>query len=95
MAVTVGLGLIVEVTVVVLAHCPTVGVKVYVALVVLFTIDGFQVPVIPLVEVVGKSGAAEPMQKAGKGLKVGVTVFETVMVTVADAVHPKEEPPTV
>ena len=95
MAVTIGLELTVDVNVVVLAHCPKVGVKVYVALLVLLTIDGLQLPVIPLVDVVGNSGAAEPMQKSGRGLKVGVTVFDTVMVTVADAVQPREEPPTV
>ena len=94
-AVTVGKELTVDVSVVVLAHCPKVGVKVQVALVVLLIVEGLQVPVIPLVDVVGKRGAVEPTQKAGIGLKVGVSMFDTVMVTVADAVHPREEPPTV
>jgi hypothetical protein len=43
----------VTVMVVVVAHCPAVGVKVYVVVAVLF-MEGVQVPVTPLFEVVGK-----------------------------------------
>ena len=52
--------------------------------VVLLTIVGLQVPVIPLVEVVGNTGAVEPEQKAGiaanTGVTLGVTVISSVMV---------------
>ena len=44
---------------VVVAQSPGVGVKVYVPDVVLLTVAGFQVPVIPLLEVEGKFGAVE------------------------------------
>ena len=43
------------------AHCPTVGVKVY-SVVWVLSIAGLQVPVIPLVEVVGKSAMVAPEQ---------------------------------
>ena len=52
---------IVMVMVVVLAHCPTLGVKVYVVVVVLFN-AGDQVPVTPLVDVVGKELKVLPLQ---------------------------------
>jgi hypothetical protein len=41
--------------------------------VVLLTVAGAQVPVIPLVDVVGKTGAVDPPQIAGTAAKVGVT----------------------
>ena len=43
-----------------MAHCPAVGVKVYVPVEVLLTVAGAQVPVIPLVDVVGRIGAVAP-----------------------------------
>ena len=49
------------VKVVVDAHCPAVGVKVYVVVAVLF-IDGLHVPVMPFVDVVGKVGITAPEQ---------------------------------
>ena len=42
------------------AHCPAVGVNVYVAVFVLLTVAGAQVPVIPFVDVVGRTGAVAP-----------------------------------
>ena len=49
-------GIMLELTVtsnvVVVAHCPTAGVNVYVPDAVLLTVAGFHVPVIPFVEVV-------------------------------------------
>ena len=45
----------------VIAHCPAVGVKVYVFVIVLLT-AGDHVPVMPLREVVGKVGAMVPEQ---------------------------------
>ena len=45
--------------VVVVPHCPVAGVKVYVVVpvVVVLIVDGFQVPVMLLLEVVGRVGA--------------------------------------
>ncbi len=45
----------------VVAHCPAPGVKVYVALPAAEVpmVVGFQVPVIPLVEVAGREGGVE------------------------------------
>jgi hypothetical protein len=68
----------------VVAHCPAVAVNVYVPEVVLLTVAGFQVPVIPLFEVVGNIGAVAPLQIAGIEVNVGVvgafTVTERVVV---------------
>jgi hypothetical protein len=56
-------GIIVELTlmlkVVVVAHCPEVGVKVYVVVAWLFK-DGLQVPVIPFSDELGKVARASP-----------------------------------
>ena len=54
-------GVMVIVSVVVVAHCPAEGVKVYVVVVVLL-IEGDQLPVMPLVEVVGNAGTLAPLQ---------------------------------
>jgi hypothetical protein len=59
------------VNVVVFAHCPAVGVKVYVVVAVLFN-AGDQVPVIPLVDVVGKADNVAPEQIGATVVKVGV-----------------------
>jgi hypothetical protein len=42
--------------------------------VVLLTVAGLQVPVIPLLDVPCNVGAADPLQIAGNALKVGVIV---------------------
>jgi len=42
-----------------------------VPVVVLLTVDGLHVPEIPLVEVVGNTGAGAPLQIAATGLNVG------------------------
>jgi hypothetical protein len=73
--------------VVVVAHCPVVGVKVYVAEAVLLTVAGDHVPVIPFVDVVGKTGATNPLQKAGIAAKVGVVLLLTVMFNVVVVAH--------
>ena len=44
-------------------------------------------PVIPLLEVVGRTGAASPEQIAATGSKVGVISGLTVTVTVAVVAH--------
>jgi hypothetical protein len=67
----------------VLAQSPTVGVKVYVPLAVLLTVAGLQVPVIPFVDVVGKTGAVAPLQIAGTAANVGVTIGFTVTIKLA------------
>ena len=48
---------------------------------------GFQVPVIPLVEVVGKSASASPSQMSATCVKVGVICGFTVMVMVCVVAH--------
>jgi hypothetical protein len=57
------LGFTVIVIVAVVAHCPAVGVNVYVVVVVLFN-AGNQVPLIPLLDVVGKALNVAPEQIA-------------------------------
>ena len=54
---------------------------------VLLIVAGDQVPAMPLFEVLGNVGAAVPLQKAGIGVKVGVTDGLTVVVTVAADAH--------
>jgi hypothetical protein len=75
-------GATVTVNVVVVAHCPAVGVNVYVPLAVLLTTDGLQVPVTPLSEVVGNAGTVPPEQidKVVPKVNVGVTFGVTVTV---------------
>jgi len=48
---------------------------------------GAQVPVIPLLDVVGKAERIEPEQTAVTGVKVGVTFGLTVMVNVVVVAH--------
>jgi hypothetical protein len=81
------LGFTVTVNVVVVAHWPASGVKVYVPLVVLLTTAGTHVPVIPFVEVVGNTGATEPEQNGATAAKVGVTLGFTVTVNVVVEAH--------
>jgi hypothetical protein len=80
MAANVGIVPLVTVTVsvVVFAHCPAFGVKVYVPDVVLLIVAGLHVPVMPFVDVAGNAGAAVPLQKAGIATKDGVSVGVTV-----------------
>ena len=66
-------GLTVMVNVAVLAHCPAVGVKVYVVVAVLFK-AGAQVPLIPLLDVVGKGDNTAPEHIAATGVNVGVMI---------------------
>jgi hypothetical protein len=77
--------LTVTVNVVVSAHWPGAGVKVYVPVTVLLTVAGFQVPVMALVEVVGSTGATAPLHMGATGLKAGTIVLgctDTVSVVV-------------
>jgi hypothetical protein len=87
-AVNVGVtfGLTVMVNVVVVAHCPAVGVNVYVVVAVLFS-AGAQVPAIPLLEVVGSGASVAPEHIGATAVNVGVTFGLTVIVKVAVVAH--------
>lgn len=81
-------GVTVTFKVVCVAHWPTFGVNVYVALVLLLTIAGDQVPVIPFNEVVGNTGATLPLQNGGIAANVGkVPAAVTVTINVAGKAH--------
>lgn len=64
--------LTVTVRVVVEAHCPAFGVKVYVVVTVLFN-AGNHIPVIPFVEVVGSGDKGVPKQIGEMALNIGNT----------------------
>ena len=53
----------------------------------MLTTAGLQVPVIPLVEVVGNTGEVDPEQKAGIAAKVGVTLGLTMISIVVIVAH--------
>jgi hypothetical protein len=79
-------GFTVIIKVVVVAHCPTVGVKVYVVVAVLFS-AGDHEPLIPLVEVVGNAAKVPPEQIGVTAAKVGVIFGFTVIITVVVVAH--------
>jgi hypothetical protein len=83
-------GVILELTVIVndavVAHCPAVGVNVYVVVAVLFS-AGDQAPVIPFVDVVGNGDSVAPEQIGATGVNVGVTLELTVIVNDAVVAH--------
>ena len=83
-------GLTVIDNVVVVAHCPAVGVKVYSVVAVLFN-AGLQVPLMPLVDVVGSAASTAPEQIGATAVKVGVTVGGNALTTalVAADVQPE------
>lgn len=70
----------------VVAHCPTVGVKVYVVEVVLFN-AGDHVPVKPLLDVVGKALSVPPEQIGATAVNVGIVFELTVTVKVVVVAH--------
>jgi hypothetical protein len=82
-------GFTVTVNVVVVAHWPASGVNVYVPPVVLLTIAGLHVPVIPSVDEFGSVWAAAPEQivELVPKLNVGVIFGFTVTVNVAVVAH--------
>ena len=82
-------GLTSIVIVVVVAHNPAVGVKVYKVVAALF-MAGDQVPVMLLVEVVGKSVKVDPAQIGATGVNVGKMFGFTSMVIVAVVAHNPE-----
>ena len=81
----VNVGVVLELTAMVIevtfAHCPAVGVKVYVVVAVLFK-AGNHVPVILLLDVNGKAFKVPPIQMALTCIKVGVTIGLTSIVIV-------------
>jgi hypothetical protein len=79
-------GLTVIVIVAVVAHCPTVGVKVYVFVAILSK-TGDQAPAIELFEVVGKADKLPPEHIGETAVNVGVTNGFTVIVKVAVVAH--------
>jgi len=87
-AVNVGvvLGLTVIVKVAVVAHCPGSGVKVYVVVVALSK-AGVQVPVIPLLEVVGNGDKVVPEHIGAIAVNVGIVLVLTVIVNVVVVAH--------
>ena len=80
------LGFTVIVSVAVVAHWPAVGVNVYVFVVVLFN-TGFQVPIIPLMDVVGKGAKLSPAQIGAILAKLGLTNGFTTIVIFAVVAH--------
>ena len=88
--ITANVGTILELTVIVnvavVAHCPAIGVKVYVVVAVLFK-AGDQVPVIPFVEVVGNAAKVAPVQIGFTVANVGTILELTVIVNVAVVAH--------
>ena len=89
--VALNIGLTVIVSVVVVAHCPDVGVKVYSVVAVLF-IAGLHVPVMAgvFVELVGNAGIVAPEQYGPTGANVGV--ITAAIVTDVVAVAPGQPP---
>jgi hypothetical protein len=79
-------GLTVIVNVVVVAHCPVVGVKVYVVVTVLLS-AGDHEPVIPLFDVVGNADKVAPEQIGATAVNVGVMFGLTVIVSVVVVAH--------
>jgi hypothetical protein len=80
------IGFTVIVSVVVVAHCPAVGVKVYVVVAVLLS-AGLHTPVIPLFDVVGSADKLAPLHIAATGVNVGVMFGLTVMLSVVLVAH--------
>jgi hypothetical protein len=74
------------VIVAVVAHCPAVGVKVYVVVVVLSK-AGAQLPVMLLLEVVGSGDRVAPEHIGATAVNVGVMLEFTTIVIVAVVAH--------
>jgi hypothetical protein len=83
------IGFTVTLKVVVAAHCPAVGVKVYVAEVTLSITDGLHVPVIPFDDVFTSVGTVPPEQIESDVPKanVGITAWLTLTVNVVVVAH--------
>ena len=79
-------GLTTIVKVAVVAHCPAVGVNVYVVVAVLFS-AGAHVPVMPSLDVRGNAASVAPEQIGATAVNVGVTFGVTVMSNVVVVAH--------
>ena len=79
-------GLTVIVNVAIVAHCPAVGVNVYVVVVVLSS-AGTHIPAMPLVEVVGNGASTAPEQIGATAANIGVMFGLTIMVNVVVVAH--------
>ena len=79
-------GLTVMVKVVVVAHCPPVGVNVYVVVAVLLS-AGDHVPVIPSLDVVGNAASVAPEQIGATAVNVGRMFGLTTIVSVVVIAH--------
>ena len=79
-------GLTVMASVVVVAHCPAAGVKVYVVVTVLFS-AGDHVPVMLFKDVVGNGDNSPPEHIGATAAKVGVEPGVTVTVNVVVVAH--------
>ena len=88
----VGSGFTTIVRVVLVAHIPADGVKVYVVVCWLFS-TGDQVPVIPFKDVVGNGFNVFPGQIAVTGLKVGNTFGLTVRIPLRLLIPSQKPPP--
>jgi hypothetical protein len=86
---TVGTAFTCNVKVVLVAHKPAVGVKVYTPSPILLTTDGLHVPAIPLVDVLGNTGTVLLIQIdcVVPKLNVGVIIGFTVTVNVNGVAH--------
>ena len=82
-------GLTVTLKVVVVAHCPPVGVKVYVPEFTLLTTEGLHVPEIVFADVAGKAGTTPPehIVSVVPKLNAGVMIEFTVTVNVVVNAH--------
>ena len=80
---------IVMTIVVVVEHCPVAGVNVYdlVTAVDVLIVAGFQVPIIPFVDVDGKPGAAEFWQSGPMRLNIGAIWLLIVTESIAVVAH--------
>ena len=79
----------VTLSVVVAPHCPASGVNVYSVgpSMVVFIVAGFHVPVMPLFEVKGSTGATELRQSVAMAVNVGVIWLVIVTLNVVTAPH--------
>ena len=77
------------VIVVVVPHCPALGVKVYTVdpAEAVLMVAGFQVPVMPFSEVAGNVPGVAPVQYGPSWVKVGVAEVLTTTVMVAIVPH--------
>ena len=88
----VNVGVILDTTVtvmfVVVAHWPASGVNVYVPVVVLLTVAGDQVPVMPFVDDIASTGARDPLHNGPIGANTGIMPLDvTVTLSIVPIAH--------